>query len=379
MKTLNISAMPKILALIIVFALLFNGCTIEKKRYSRGYHTTWNVQKFVPKKTTATNFKSEKYSLLNIPKSEEDKNTRDGNASIDTIQKNKVTSLTFGKVNSKIKKQHLSISNSDTVPETKSLNPTEVKSAEKYDQEQKDTRRLVFSWGGLLLSIAAFFGSVVILFESGNSLGLVLLGLGVVGAATSIILIIAFTIAKNKHVKQSQLYYNKKNNDRNQFNTPQNPETHAARLAELNKQIKRHNITRLIFLPPSILTVTYFFPVGLTCLIVFIVHTIKRKRLIVERNGLMNNETVTPPPPSSVIPDKKSLQMKLDKIVQRIKINKVFLVLSSLTILILALEASTAAINAIPAIILILLITILIQIILAIKKANIKDELNLIQ
>ena len=40
---------------------------------------------------------------------------------------------------------------------------------------------------------------------------------------------------------------------------------------------------------------------------------------------------------------------------------------------------STAAINAIPAIILILLITILIQIILAIKKANIKDELNLIQ
>ncbi len=371
--------MSKILTLIIFCALLLNGCTIEKKRYSSGYHTTWNVQKFIPKKTTATNFKSEKYSLLNIPKSEEDKNNRDSKASIDTIQNNKVTSLTFGKINSKIKKLHSSISNTDTVPETKKPSQYEVKSSGKYDQEQKDTRRLVFSWVTLLLSIVAFFGSVVILFESGNPLGLVLLGLGVVGAATSIILIIAFTIAKNKHVKQSLLYYNKKNNDRNQFNTPQNPETYAARLAELNKQIKRHNITRLIFLPPSILTVTYFFPVGLTCLIVFIVHTIKRKRLIVERNGLMNNETVAPPPPSSVIPDKKSLQMKLDKIVQRIKNNKVFLVLSSLTILILALEASTAAINAIPAIILILLISILIQIILAIKKANTKDELNLIQ
>jgi type I restriction enzyme M protein len=53
--------------------------------------------------------------------------------------------------------------------------------------------------------------------------------------------------------------------------------------------------------------------------------------------------------------------------------------LSSLTILILAVEASTPAISAIPAIILILLISILIQIILGIKKAKIKDELNLIQ
>jgi hypothetical protein len=237
----------------------------------------------------------------------------------------------------------------------------------------------VFSWSTLLLSIAAFFGSVVILAGSGNSIGLVLLGLGVVGAATSIILIIAFTIAKNKHVKQSKLYYHKKNKDLTNFNTPKNTEVLARRLAELNKEIKKQNIIRLVFLLPSLLSVTYLFPIGLACLITFIVYSIQRKRLIVERNELMNNETRTTPPPAYVIPDKKSLQSKLDKIAHRIKINKIFLALSSLTILILAVEASTAAISAIPAIILILLISILIQIILGIKKAKIKDELNLIQ
>jgi len=93
----------------------------------------------------------------------------------------------------------------------------------------------------------------------------------------------------------------------------------------------------------------------------------------------MNNETTPNPPASPVIQDKKSLLSKLDNIAKKIKINKIFLALSSLTILILAVEASTPAISAIPAIILVLLIFILIQIILGIKKAKIKDELNLVQ
>lgn len=371
--------MSKILALIIFCTLLLNGCTIEKRKYSKGFHTTWNLQKYAPKKTTATNFKFEKPSLLNIPKSSVQMNDLDDDSSIDSIQKNKFTALNPRNENSKTKKKQLSISNTDTVPETKNPSQAEIKPGEKYDQEEKDTRRLVFSWSTLLLSIAAFFGSVVILAGSGNSIGLVLLGLGVVGAATSIILIIAFTIAKNKHVKQSKLYYHKKNKDLTNFNTPKNTEVLARRLAELNKEIKNQNIIRFVFLLPSLLSVTYLFPIGLACLITFIVYSIQRKRLIVERNELMNNETRTTPPPAYVIPDKKSLQSKLDKIAHRIKINKIFLALSSLTILILAVEASTAAISAIPAIILILLISILIQIILGIKKAKIKDELNLIQ
>jgi len=371
--------MWKYLSLMILCILVISGCTIEKRKYSSGFHTTWNLQKYVPKKTTATNFKSEKPSLLNIPKSSVQMNDLDDDSSTDSIQKNKFTVLNPRNENSKTKKKQLSISNTDTVPETKNPSQAEIKPGEKYNQEEKDTRRLVFSWAGLLLSIAAFFGSVVILFESGNSIGLVLLGLGVVGAATSIILIIAFTIAKNKHVKQSRLYYNKKNKDLTNFNTPQNSEVHASRLAELNKEIKNQNIIRFAFLLPSLLTVTYLFPIGLACLITFIVYTFQRKRLIAERNELMNNETTTNPYASPVIQDKKSLQSKLDNIAKKIKINKIFLALSSLTILILAVEASTPAISAIPAIILVLLISILIQIILGIKKAKIKDELNLIQ
>jgi hypothetical protein len=92
---------------------------------------------------------------------------------------------------------------------------------------------------------------------------------------------------------------------RQQFNTPQNPEVHAARLAELNKEIKNQNIIRFVFLLPSLLTVTYLFPIGLACLITFIVYTFQRKRLIVERNEMMNNETKTNPPASPVIPNKK--------------------------------------------------------------------------
>lgn len=371
--------MWKNLSLIFICILVVSGCTIEKRKYSNGYHTTWNIQRFVPKTTTAKNFKSEKSSLLNIPKYSVQMNDLDDDSSIDSIQKNKFTALNPRNENSKTKKKQLSISNTDTVPQTKNTSQAAINPVEKYDQEEKDTRRLVFSWSGLLLSIAAFFGSILILAESGNSIGLVLLGLGVVGAATSIILIIAFTIAKNKHVKQSKLYYHQKNKDLTQFNTPQNPEVHAKRLAELNKEIKKDNIIRFVFLLPSVLTVTYLFPIGLACLITFIVYTFQRKRLIVERNELMNNETKTNPPASPVIQDKKSLQSKLDNIAKKIKINKIFLALSSLTILILAVEASTTAISAIPAIILILLISILIQIILGIKKAKIKDELNLIQ
>jgi hypothetical protein len=371
--------MTKLSASLFFCILILSGCTIEKRKYSNGFHTTWNLQKYVPKKTTATNFKSEKSSSLSIPGSSLQMNDLHDDNSIDSIQKNKFTVFTPRNKNSKTKKKQLSISNTDTVPEKKNTSQAEIKPVEKYNQEEKDTRRLVFSWSTLLLSIAAFFGSVVILAGSGNSIGLVLLGLGVVGAATSIILIITFTISKNKHVKQSELYYKKKNKDLTNFNTPQDTEVLAARLAELNKQIKKHNIIRLISLPPIVLTVTYYFPIGLICLIVFIVHSIKCKKLRVKRNRLMNNDARTTPPPAYVIPDKKSLQSKLDKIARRIKINKIFLALSSLTILILALEASTAAISAIPAIILILLISILIQIILGIKKAKIKDELNLIQ
>lgn len=373
--------MSKILTLIIFCALLLNGCTIEKKRYSSGYHTTWNVQKFIPKKTTATNFKSEKYRLLNIPKSEEDKNNPNDKTSSDSIQKNKTTLLNFEKANSKIKKQHSSISNSDTVPETKNPSLTKVKSAEKYNQEEKDFKRVKNSWLGFVFSLLTFIFSIPIIMEADAIAAYVMLVLGMVGMAVSIILIISYTIIKNKHLNQSHLYYNENYKTAPQANpnVPKNPEMIAARLAELNKKIKKHNTIRLIFLLPMVLTFTPLFLIGITSVFLFIVHSSKRRRLISERNELMYREAENNPKPSAVIQDKSSLQKKINKILSIIKINKTVLILSGLTTLILFAEASTAAINAIPLFIVIMLICILIQIILSIKKANITDELNMIQ
>ena len=380
LNNLTILFMSKILTLIIFCALLLNGCTIEKKRYSNGYHTTWNVQKFIPKKTTATNFKSEKYSLLNIPKSEEDKNNRDDKASIDTIQKNNVTTLTFGKVNSKIKKQHLSISNTDTVPETKSPNPTEVKSAEKYNQEEKDFKRILRSWLSLAISTVAFFVSIPILVETDAGVAWALFGLGFVGVVVSIILIITYTIIKNKHLDQSHIYYKQDTvgTPIANPNVPRDQEEIASKVTDLNKKIKRYNIVRFTLLPLSILTFTYLFLFGMASLVLFSIYTSKRKRLIAVKNNLLNIEPKTNPASKLNTQNTASLQEKLEKLKKKMRINKIFMVLSCLTIIIMAAEASTAALSAIPAVVLALLISILIQIIWSVKKTNVSDELNLI-
>jgi hypothetical protein len=53
--------MIKFSTLTIFCLLLLSGCTIEKRQYSSGYHTTWNIQKILPKKSTANKFENEKY------------------------------------------------------------------------------------------------------------------------------------------------------------------------------------------------------------------------------------------------------------------------------------------------------------------------------
>jgi len=296
LNTLTISSMPKILTLTIFCALLLNGCTIEKKRYSSGYHTSWNVQHLFPKGNNANQFQKEESKLSFSPKL----NSQNDNAlrptSSDSIQKQESGKQAQLSIDSKHKKQHQTTSISDTVPETKKNESKMQNTVELFDQLQQDRRSIRFSWLSLLASLVVFIGGFAIWWQTESALSEALLSLGFLGLIASLILIIAFTILKNKHIKQSPQYYKKKNKDLTQFNTPQNPEVHAAQLAELNKEIKKDNIIRFIFLLPSILTLTYLFPIGLACLITFIVYTFQRKRLIVERNEMMNNETKTNPP-----------------------------------------------------------------------------------
>jgi hypothetical protein len=288
--------MTRISICFILSILILSGCSIEKRKYSSGYHTTWNVQHLFPKGNSANQFQKEESNLSLSQKL----NSQNENAlrptSSDSIQKQESGKQAELSIDSKHKKLRLSTSISDTVPETKKNESTVQNTIELKDQLQQDRRSVRFSWLSLLVSLFLFIAGFAIWWQTESGLSEVLLSFGFLGLIASLILIIIFTILKNKHIKQSKLYYNKKNKDLTNFNTPQNSEVHAARLAELNKEIKKDNIIRFVFLLPSILTLTYLFPIGLACLISFIVYTFQRKRLIVERNELMNNETTTNPP-----------------------------------------------------------------------------------
>jgi len=71
--------MKKIILLSILFIVSLGSCTIEKRKYSSGYHTTWNVQKFSPKAnkeitieriSAAKILKKEESELKGIPEDE---------------------------------------------------------------------------------------------------------------------------------------------------------------------------------------------------------------------------------------------------------------------------------------------------------------------
>ncbi len=364
--------MSKVLTLIILCTLTLSGCTIEKKRYSNGYHTTWNVHKHFQKKTTASNFKSQTNSLIGLHESADLLSNSDVNDAPDSIQKKKSISLNFEKANAKSKKRQLAFSSTDTVPETKIENLSSIKPHEKYDQQKKDKKRVLISWLVLVTSFLAFITGLPIIAATDAGIGYALLGLGVIGAGISIILIIAYTIIKNRHRKQSYIYYNQANP-----NVPDDPEEIASKVTSLNKKMKSYNIVRFSLLPLSILTLTYLFPFGLASLVLFFIYTSKRKQLIVERNNLVNLEPNTNPAQQFSLQHKAYLQEQLANLKKKMKFNKIFMVLNCLTIIILAAEASTAAFNAIPIFILAILISIVIQLIWSIKKTNIRDELNL--
>jgi len=71
--------MTRISICFILSILLLSGCTIEKRKYSSGYHTTWNVQKLSPKAnneitiertTTAKIFNQEENEINRISEDE---------------------------------------------------------------------------------------------------------------------------------------------------------------------------------------------------------------------------------------------------------------------------------------------------------------------
>jgi hypothetical protein len=198
--------MKKIILLSILFILSLGSCTIEKRKYSSGYHTTWNVQHLFPNGNSANQFQKEQSKLSFSPKL----NSQNDNAlrpiSSDSIQKQESGKQADLSIDSKHKKQRLTTSVSDTVPQTKKNESTIQNTVEPSDELEFYKKKVAHSWFGLLISVVTFIGSIALLIGTDSEIGFVLWPLGILGGIVSIILIIIFTALKNSYLIKNNEY-----------------------------------------------------------------------------------------------------------------------------------------------------------------------------
>ena len=197
--------MRKYLSLMILCLLVMSGCTIEKRKYSSGYHTTWNVQHLFPK-VKSTNQSQREESKLSFSQELASKNESAFLPIFSDSTKNQESeNSAVSSLASKKKTQHLASSVSDTVPEVKKKEDNLPNTIELYDQLQIDKKLVARSWLVLLISAVTFIGSIAMLLGTDSEFAYVLWSLGSLGGIVSIILIIVFTILKNKHKNQLKL------------------------------------------------------------------------------------------------------------------------------------------------------------------------------
>jgi hypothetical protein len=298
LNNLTILFMSKILALIIFCTLILNGCTIEKRKYSSGYHTTWNVQHLFPKGNSANQFQQEESKLSLTPKPHSKNESALHPIFPDSIEKQESGEHAPLSIDSKHKKHLLAPSISDTVPKTKTNESTVQNTVEPFDQLEFYNKQVAHSWFGLLISLVTFIGSIALLLGTDSEFALVLLPLGILGGIISIILILVFTIIKNKH-----------------------------------------------------------------------------------KNQLILNQRRLEPSTAFSEEEKNSLQKRLDKLTRKIRFNKILLVISVITVIMLSLLLVTsgyseAVVVALEIFILLALTFISLQIIQRKKKAKIEDTLS---
>jgi CHASE3 domain sensor protein len=236
--------MKKSILLSILFILSLGSCTIEKRKYSSGYHTTWNVQHLFPKGNSANLFQKEESKLSFSPKL----NSQNDNAlrpiSSDSIQKQESVKQTELSLDSKHKKQRLTNSVSDTVPKVKKKEQELPSTIQLKDQLLIDKKLVARSWLVLLISAVTFIGSIAMLLRTDSEFAFVLLTLGGLGGTVSIILIIAFTLLKNKHKNQIKL--NQKRHEPGPAISENEKKLLQKRLDKLTRKIRSNKILLVI-------------------------------------------------------------------------------------------------------------------------------------
>ena len=165
--------MSKFITLAFLSALLFNGCTIEKRTYSNGYHTTWNVHHILPNKTVAKKFQNGHYLQPEITKEQSAK-------TIDSIDKQpkalelkpELTPIEIKKEEKKNTYRRLKVV-SDTLPEN------------HYSQEEENflenARKLKVVRAGALSSFITFVSSIALYAATFSSFAAICLAIGIIG------------------------------------------------------------------------------------------------------------------------------------------------------------------------------------------------------
>ena len=169
----TIAFMSKFITLAFLSALLFSGCTIEKRRYSNGYHTTWSIQNILPKRTTANKFQSDNYLRTEISKTENAMPIAVIDAKLDT---NEVShEFTPTEIKKEEKKNRLRQSNvvSDTLPD------------KLYSKEEEifleNVRKLKVARAGCLSSFITFVSSIALYAATFSSFAAICLAIGIIG------------------------------------------------------------------------------------------------------------------------------------------------------------------------------------------------------
>lgn len=274
MKTLNISAMPKILALIIVFALLFNGCTIEKKRYSKGYHTSWHLLK---NREDNSNIIQSNHDNFNPIVSF--KEIKKDNLKETTVIKSSSNNKTK-KINLREKKyvlRNLRNTELDSIPKDSinSATTENIQRSELAENFLNDEKKLSF-WQLIFgLSSTAGAAGISIFYYLENVLSSLLIVGGGLGMLVSIILVFIF-LARRSNSKHEYRQALRRSSIGGQANNLEN----------LNKEIKKLTIQKLLFGIGILTIVIPPFLIGIASLILFITKSRQRKLLIAERKQM---------------------------------------------------------------------------------------------
>lgn len=257
--------------------LLFHGCTIEKKRYSSGYHTSWHSSKNREDKSNLIQSNYDNFnplvSLTEIEQNNLKETTVTNSSSNQSAEKNKSPEKKH--VLRKLQNTEL-----DSIPKD-SINSTtteSIQSSELAENFLNDEKKLSF-WQLILgLSSAAAAAGISIFFYLENGLATGLMLGGALGMIVSIILVFIF-LARRSNSKHEYRQALRRSSIGGQANNLEN----------LNKEIKKLTIQKVLFGVGIATIIIPPFLIGIASLILFITKSKQRKRLIAERKQMMEN------------------------------------------------------------------------------------------